>query len=403
MYHLDIYGTLVAATLVLLLGRKLVQSISFFEKYTIPEPVAGGLLVAFVLLIVKQSTGWEVGFDLSLKDPLMLAFFATVGLNANLASLKAGGKSLVIFIVVVVGLLLVQNTVGIALAKILGLDPLMGLLAGSITLSGGHGTGAAWGKVFTERYGFENATEVAMACATFGLILGGLIGGPVARLLVRNNKTPGLEAEDTEVPTAFEKPYTGRLITPLVMLETIALISICLLAGSYLEKVLEGTLFLPTFVCVLFTGVILSNGLSLLGFYRVFDRAVSVLGNVSLSLFLAMALMSLKLWQLASLALPMLVILAIQTVVMALYAIFVTYRVMGKNYDAAILSAGHCGFGLGATPTAIANMQAITDRFGPSHVAFLLVPMVGAFFIDIVNSAVIKIYLLLPVFPSVAG
>ncbi|MBC8946434.1 MULTISPECIES: sodium/glutamate symporter [Xenorhabdus] len=403
MYHLDIYGTLVAATLVLLLGRKLVQSISFFEKYTIPEPVAGGLLVAFVLLIVKQSTGWEVGFDLSLKDPLMLAFFATVGLNANLASLKAGGKSLAIFVVVVVGLLLVQNTVGIALAKILGLDPLMGLLAGSITLSGGHGTGAAWGKVFTERYGFENATEVAMACATFGLILGGLIGGPVARLLVRNNKTPGLEAEDTEVPTAFEKPYTGRLITPLVMLETIALISICLLAGSYLEKVLEGTLFLPTFVCVLFTGVILSNGLSLLGFYRVFDRAVSVLGNVSLSLFLAMALMSLKLWQLASLALPMLVILAIQTVVMALYAIFVTYRVMGKNYDAAILSAGHCGFGLGATPTAIANMQAITDRFGPSHVAFLLVPMVGAFFIDIVNSAVIKIYLLLPVFPSVAG
>ncbi|MEX0444626.1 sodium/glutamate symporter [Xenorhabdus sp. SGI246] len=403
MYHLDIYGTLVAATLVLLLGRKLVQSISFFEKYTIPEPVAGGLLVAFVLLIVKQSTGWEVGFDLSLKDPLMLAFFATVGLNANLASLKAGGRSLAIFVVIVVGLLLVQNTVGIALAKILGLDPLMGLLAGSITLSGGHGTGAAWGKVFTERYGFENATEVAMACATFGLILGGLIGGPVARLLVRNNKTPGLEAEDTEVPTAFEKPYTGRLITPLVMLETIALISICLLAGSYLEKVLEGTLFLPTFVCVLFTGVILSNGLSLLGFYRVFDRAVSVLGNVSLSLFLAMALMSLKLWQLASLALPMLVILAIQTVVMALYAIFVTYRVMGKNYDAAILSAGHCGFGLGATPTAIANMQAITDRFGPSHVAFLLVPMVGAFFIDIVNSAVIKIYLLLPVFPSVAG
>ncbi|PHM28379.1 sodium/glutamate symporter [Xenorhabdus budapestensis] len=403
MYHLDIYGTLVAATLVLLVGRKLVQSISFLEKYTIPEPVAGGLLVAFVLLIVKQSTGWEVSFDLSLKDPLMLAFFATVGLNANLASLKAGGKSLVIFIVVVVGLLLVQNTVGIALAKMLGLDPLMGLLAGSITLSGGHGTGAAWGKVFTERYGFENATEVAMACATFGLILGGLIGGPVARLLVRNNKTPGLKAEDTEVPTAFEKPYTGRLITPLVMLETIALISICLLAGSYLEKVLEGTLFLPTFVCVLFTGVILSNGLSLLGFYRVFDRAVSVLGNVSLSLFLAMALMSLKLWQLASLALPMLVILAIQTVVMALYAIFVTYRVMGKNYDAAILSAGHCGFGLGATPTAIANMQAITDRFGPSHVAFLLVPMVGAFFIDIVNSAVIKIYLLLPVFPSVVG
>ncbi|MDC9598078.1 sodium/glutamate symporter [Xenorhabdus anantnagensis] len=404
MYHLDIYGTLVAATLVLLLGRKLVQSVTFLEKYTIPEPVAGGLLIALVLLAVKQSTGWEVGFDLSLQEPLMLTFFATIGLNANLTSLKAGGKFLVIFVFVVVGLLLVQNTVGIVLAKMLGLDPLMGLLAGSITLSGGHGTGAAWGKVFSERYGFENATEVAMACATFGLVLGGLIGGPVARFLVRNTKTPGLRADDTEIPTAFEKPYTGRLITPLVMVETIAMISICLLAGSFLEKQLEGTAFeLPTFVCVLFVGVILSNGLSLLGFYRVFDRAVSVLGNVSLSLFLAMALMSLKLWQLASLALPMLIILAVQTVVMALYAIFVTYRIMGKNFDAAVLSAGHCGFGLGATPTAIANMQAITDRFGPSHVAFLLVPMVGAFFIDIVNAAVIKLYLLLPVFPSVVS
>ncbi|WP_338884064.1 MULTISPECIES: sodium/glutamate symporter [Xenorhabdus] len=404
MYHLDIYGTLVAATLVLLLGRKLVQSVPFLEKYTIPEPVAGGLLVALVLLAVKQSVGWEVSFDLSLQEPLMLMFFATIGLNANLASLKAGGKSLVIFVCVVVGLLFVQNTVGIALAKMLGLDPLMGLLAGSITLSGGHGTGGAWSKVFTERYGFENATEVAMACATFGLVLGGLIGGPVARMLVKNTQTPGLESEDTELPTAFEKPYTGRLITPLVMVETIAMVSICLLAGKFIEKLLQGTAFeLPTFVCVLFVGVILSNGLSLLGFYRVFDRAVSVLGNVSLSLFLAMALMSLKLWQLASLALPMLVILAVQTLVMALYAIFVTYRIMGKNFDAAVLSAGHCGFGLGATPTAIANMQAITDRFGPSHVAFLLVPMVGAFFIDIVNAAVIKLYLLLPMFPSIAG
>ncbi|MBS9431988.1 sodium/glutamate symporter [Photorhabdus hainanensis] len=402
MYHLDVYGTLVASALVLLLGRKLVQSVPFLEKYTIPEPVAGGLLVALILLVVQQTTGWEINFDLSLKDPLMLTFFATIGLNANLSSLKAGGRVLFTFVFVVVGLLLVQNTVGIALAELLGLDPLMGLLAGSVTLSGGHGTGAAWGKLFSERYGFENATEVAMACATFGLVLGGLIGGPVARFLVRNTKTPGLRADDTEVPTAFEKPYTGRMITALVMLETIALIAICLMAGNFVAELLQGTWFeLPTFVCVLFIGVILSNSLSVLGFYRVFDRAVSVLGNVSLSLFLAMALMSLKLWQMASLALPMLVILTIQSIVMALYAIFVTYRVMGKNYDAAVLAAGHCGFGLGATPTAIANMQAITDRFGPSHVAFLVVPMVGAFFIDIVNAIVIKLYLLLPVFPAV--
>lgn len=399
MFHLDTLSTLVAATLVLLLGRKLVQTVPILKKYTIPEPVAGGLLVALALLLLKLTTDWEVEFDMSLKDPLMLAFFATIGLNANIASLRSGGKVLGTFLIVVVGLLLMQNAIGIGMAKVLGLDPLMGLLAGSITLSGGHGTGAAWSKLFTERYGFENATEVAMACATFGLVLGGLIGGPVARYLVKHSSTPDGTPDDNAVPTAFEKPDIGRMITSLVLVETIAMIAICLTLGRIVAQLLQGTVLeLPTFVCVLFVGVILSNTLSAIGFYQVFDRAVSVLGNVSLSLFLAMALMSLKLWELASLALPMLAILAVQTLSMALYAIFVTWRLMGKNYDASVLAAGHCGFGLGATPTAIANMQAITDRFGPSHMAFLVVPMVGAFFIDIVNALVIKLYLLLPIF-----
>ncbi|CAH0243301.1 Sodium/glutamate symporter [Rahnella aquatilis] len=303
----------------------------------------------------------------------------------------------------VVGLLLLQNAIGIGMAKMLGLDPLMGLLAGSITLSGGHGTGAAWSKLFIERYGFENATEVAMACATFGLVLGGIIGEPVARYLVSHSSTPNGNPEDMVDPSAFEKPSIGRMITPLVMVETIALIAICLMAGTYAASLLQGSAFeIPTFVCVLFVGVILSNMLAWLGFYRVFDRAVSVLGNVSLSLFLAMALMSLKLWEMAALALPMMAILIVQALAMALYAIFVTYRVMGKNYDAAVLAAGHCGFGLGATPTAIANMQAITNQFGPSHLAFLVVPMVGAFFIDIANAIVIKLYLMLPVFPAIS-
>ncbi|WGO83492.1 sodium/glutamate symporter [Arsenophonus apicola] len=405
MYHLDVYGTFVAATLVLLLGRKLVQSVTILKRYTIPEPVAGGLLVALILLLLKTTLDWGVSFDLSLQEPMMLAFFATIGLNANLLSLKAGGKTLLIFIFVVMGLLLVQNTVGIALAKLLGLDPLMGLLAGSITLSGGHGTGGAWGKVFTEYYGFQSATEVAMACATFGLVFGGLIGGPIARFLVRNMKTPAVSQDsddDKEMPMAFEKPQTGRVISSLVLIETLAMIAICMVVGKFISQwLLDSYQFtLPTFVCVLFTGVVLSNSLSWVGFYRVFDRAVSVLGNVSLSLFLAMALMSLKLWELASLAIPMLIILLIQAIVMGLYAIFVTFPIMGKNYDAAVLAAGHCGFGLGATPTAIANMQAVTERFGPSHLAFLVVPMVGAFFIDIINALVIKFYLWLPIFSA---
>lgn len=243
MFHLDTYGTLVAACLVLLLGRKLVQTVSFLKKYTIPEPVAGGLLVAFMMLLMQKTLGWEISFDMSLKDPLMLAFFATIGLNANLASLRAGGKALSVFVFVVVGLLLMQNAIGIALAKLMGLDPLMGLLAGSITLSGGHGTGAAWSKVFVERYGFENATEVAMACATFGLVLGGLIGGPVARYLVKHSSTPDGTPEDSEVPSAFEKPSAGRMITSLVLTETIAMIAICLMLGQVISAGLQGTMF----------------------------------------------------------------------------------------------------------------------------------------------------------------
>ena len=401
MLQLDFYGTLVAASLVLLLGRGLVARIGFLRAYNIPEPVAGGLVVAVILLALRAFEV-EVRFDTSLQAPLMLAFFATIGLSADFASLKKGGRTVGVFLLAVIGLLLVQNAMGIGLATVLGLDPLMGLLTGSITLSGGHGTGAAWGATFTEEYGLASASELALASATFGLVLGGLIGGPVARLLIRRVQTPGLVHEKPRLPKGFEQPNKERSITPFSFIETLALISVSLLAGTLLNDLLRGTAFeLPTFVCVLFVGVLLRNSLSAFGLYQVFEREVSVLGNVSLSLFLAIALMSLKLWDLAALALPIFTILAVQALVMALFAIFVTFRVMGSNYDAAVLAAGHCGFGLGATPTAIANMQAVTQRYGPSQTAFLVVPMVGAFFIDIVNVIVIKLYLALPFFAAV--
>ena len=402
MIQLDFYGTLVAASLVLLLGRGLVTRVGFMRSYNIPEPVAGGLVVALLLLMLR-SFDVEVRFDTSLQTPLMLAFFATIGLSADFASLKKGGRIVGIFLLAVTGLLVVQNAMGIGLATMLGLDPLMGLLTGSITLAGGHGTGAAWGTVFREKYGLASASELAMASATFGLVLGGLIGGPVARLLIKRVEVPGCNQQETpRLPKGFEQPNKERSITPFSFIETLALIAVSLLAGSLLNGWLQGTaLELPTFVCVLFVGVVLRNGLSALGLYQVFEREVSVLGNVSLSLFLAIALMSLKLWDLAALALPIFIILAVQALVMALFAIFVTFRVMGSNYDAAVLAAGHCGFGLGATPTAIANMQAVTQRFGPSQIAFLVVPMVGAFFIDIINVIVIKLYLALPFFAAV--
>ena len=399
MIQLDFYGTLVAASLVLLLGRGLVTRVGFMRSYNIPEPVAGGLVVALLLLLLR-TFDIEIRFDTSLQTPLMLAFFATIGLSAGFASLKKGGRIVGVFLLAVTGLLVVQNAMGIGLAKMLGLDPLMGLLTGSITLAGGHGTGAAWGTVFSEKYGLASASELAMASATFGLVLGGLIGGPVARLLIKRVKVPGGQQLDApRLPKGFEQPNKERSITPFSFVETLALIAVSLLVGNLLNGLLQGTAFeLPTFVCVLFIGVVLRNGLSALGLYQVFEREVSVLGNVSLSLFLAIALMSLKLWDLAALALPIFIILAVQALVMALFAIFVTFRVMGRNYDAAVLAAGHCGFGLGATPTAIANMQAVTQRYGPSQIAFLVVPMVGAFFIDIINVIVIKLYLALPFF-----
>ncbi|MFB4249801.1 MULTISPECIES: sodium/glutamate symporter [Pseudomonas] len=397
MVQLDFYGTLVAASLVLLLGRGLVTRVGFLRAYNIPEPVAGGLVVALLLLLLRGMGDMEVRIDTSLQAPLMLAFFATIGLSADFASLKKGGRNLAVFLLLVTGFLLVQNAMGIGLAKALGLDPLMGLLTGSVTLSGGHGTGGAWGAVFKEQYGLASAPEIAMASATFGLVLGGLIGGPVARLLVKRVQTPGAVQGEPRLPRGYEQPYKERQITALSFIETLALVAISLQAGSFLSGLIQGTaLELPTFVCVLFVGVVLRNGLSALGWHQVFDQEVSLLGNVSLSLFLAIALMSLRLWDLASLALPILILLAVQTLVMALFAVFVTFRVMGRNYDAAVLAAGHCGFGLGATPTAIANMQAVTQRYGPSPMAFLVVPMVGAFFIDISNAIVIKLYLALP-------
>ncbi len=396
-WHVNLYFTIFLASLVLLLGRFLIQRIAFLKEYSIPEPVVGGLVVAVFLLVLRQFAGIRVDFESStMQSLLMLTFFASIGLNADIASLRRGGKKLGIFVSVVVALLIVQNTLGVAVAHALGINPLMGLLAGSVTLSGGHGTGVAWGKVFTDQYGFNGATEVAMACATFGLVLGGLIGGPVAHHLL--SKIKKSEIETDEQVLSSERPETPRLITSSILIETIAMYAICLSVGQTIANALSDTFAsMPTFVCVLFVGTILRNALARVDFYHVEVRAVSLLGNISLSLFLALALMTLALWELAALAVPMLVILSLQALTMALFATFVTFPVMGKNYDAAVIAAGHCGFGLGATPTAIANMQAITTRFGPSHIAFLIVPMVGAFFIDIANAIVIKLFLLLPV------
>ena len=401
---IDPYYTLIVATIVLLVGRLLVHKINFLRNFNIPEPVAGGLLAAVFIYLLYTATGISLEFNTSLQDAFMLFFFSSIGLSADFSRLKAGGRGLIIFLGVVALFIVVQNSVGVGLASALGQNPVMGLITGSITLTGGHGTAGAWGKILETDYGIKGATDLGMASATFGLVLGGLIGGPIARKLVNNiGKKPITEEQSTDtvadnVVEVFENAIKQRLITSKSAIETMALFAACLSFSAIMVSPTVTAFFperftIPQFVWALFFGVLLRNVLTRGFSVNMFDRAIDVFGNASLSLFLGIALLNLKLWQLLDLALPMLIILAVQTFVMCSYAYFVTFRLMGSNYDAAVLSAGHCGFGMGATPTAVANMQSITERFGPSHKAFLIVPMVGAFFIDFINAFILTTFI----------
>lgn len=373
------FYTLISAVIVLLLGRFLVNRIDFLKRYNIPEPVAGGLVAAVVSLLVHTLWGYSIVFSSELQTSFMLVFFASIGLSANFMKLKEGGTALVIFLICVASFIVVQNAVGMSLATLLGLDPLIGLIAGSITLTGGHGTAGAWGEILETQHGIQGALALGMASATFGLIIGGVIGGPLAKLLINRyslaqpktnaeiqNRDTHLEQNSDDL-APFENPHQVRLITADNAITTLGMFAACLAFAEFMTGFSKGTWFeLPTFVWALGGGVILRNILESVLKIDIFDRAIDVFGNASLSLYLAMALLSLKLWQLADLAGPLVVILGAQTITMALYAAFVTFRVMGKNYDAAVLAAGHCGFGMGATPTAVANMQAITNMYGPS-------------------------------------
>ncbi|KPN71126.1 sodium/glutamate symporter [Neisseria sp. 83E34] len=401
------YYTLIAATIVLLFGKLMVNKIKFLRDFNIPEPVAGGLVAAAILYALHAFYGVSFKFEKPLQDAFMLIFFISIGLSADFSRLKAGGFPLVLFTIVVGFYIIVQNVVGVGMASAFGLDPLLGLITGSITLTGGHGTAGAWGPLFEKEHGVVGATGLGIASATFGLVFGGLIGGPVARrLLNKMGRKPQGDAElkaaihaqiaggaDQNTDDVFEHPDQSRLITASSAIETLAMFAACLAFAEVMDGIDKDYLFdLPKFVWALGGGVILRNILTIGFKFNMFDRAIDVFGNASLSLFLAMALLNLKLWELTGLAGPVTAILVVQTIVMILFAYFVTYNVMGRNYDSAVLAAGHCGFGLGATPTAVANMQSITERFGPSHKAFLIVPMVGAFFVDLINVVILQTF-----------
>jgi len=388
---LGVPATLALAALVLIVGRLVIERVGFLQKYSIPDPVVGGLIAA-LLVAALHAMGVRIAFDTALQPGLMLAFFATIGLGADARMLAKGGGALLLFTACVVGMLIMENLIGIGVAKALGVDPLIGLIAGSVTMAGGHGTGAAWGQRFSELFGLTQAPAIGLASATFGLIMGGIIGGPVAMRLIRGlqarGEPLGLPADEALARDAAkaEGPFTPERLTI-----TILLVAVSIAAGTALSQLTANPVFtLPAFVWTLFVGAVLRNLLALAKVHEIDGQALSFVSTVALSLFLAMALMSLRLWEVMSLALPMLVILVLQAVGVAIYTTVVTFRVMGANYEAAVLVAGQCGFGLGATPTAIANLQAICARYGAAPKAFIIVPVVGAFLIDLANAIVIS-------------
>jgi ESS family glutamate:Na+ symporter len=392
--QLNPHYSLVAAILVLFLGKFLNQKVTFLREYNIPSPVSGGLTIALALTGLYVATGIEVTFSLHQRDTYMIMFFTTLGLSTRIATLVQGGRALAILWLAAVAYLFLQNFTGAGVAKVLGEPVAVGVLGGSIALSGGHGTAVAWADYFYQHYGIRNAMEIGVACATFGLVLGGMVGGPIAHWLINKYQ---LEATSSEPITVGMQRSSPAQIDADAVLWILLQIGIAIGLGLYLHDGLQWSgLQLPTFVSCLLAGIVVGNTLPRLipSLARIAGApALALVSDLTLGLFLALSLISIQLWTLVDIALPLLLLLGMQVLVLTLFVVFVVFPALGKTYDSAVIAAGYAGLALGATPTAVANMTAITDRFGAAPTAFLVVPLVGAFFIDISNAIVIKIVL----------
>jgi ESS family glutamate:Na+ symporter len=388
---LDPLSSLLAAVLVLLVGTLVNRRVGFLSKYNIPDPITGGLLFAVLASIALAASGFKLGIDQTIKPTLLLMFFAGVGMCADLRMLGKGGKALVIFLLVLFPFILVQNAVGIAAAMALDLHPIFGLVAGSITLVGGHGTGAAYAERFAEVNNLQAVMELSMTVATMGLIIGGVIAGPVAQYVINRHKLRSSTADRNAAEHAAEAP-----ISTVGAVGALAGIFTAVIAGRWLAAKFAGApITLPSFLWCMIIGVVIRN---LLPFARVRcdDRASDLIAGVCLSLFLVMTMMALDVVEVALSAGPLLLIVALQTVAIALFAVYVCFRFMGKDYEAAVTSAAFIGFSMGSTATAMANMQAITAKYGPAPQSYLIVPLSGAFFIDLMNALLLTAILSLP-------
>jgi len=394
-------GPLLAFTigiLVLFIGKRINDAVGFLREFSIPEPVTGGLLVSLLITLVYVVADVAITFELEARDFLLVYFFTTIGINASIRDLMAGGKPLIILLVITILFMVLQDLLGITVASLFDLPSAVGLLGGSVSLIGGHGTAIAWAPKISEQYGVANAMEIGLACATFGLILASLMGGPIAKYLINHHKLTPESTEPLTVGVAQKDDNTA--ITSLQFLDSILAIHVCMIFGLGLNQLVKNLgLDLPLFVTCLFAGILITNTIP-----RTFPRltgmpwptrtpTMALIADISLGTFLAMSLMSMQLWTLVEMAGPIVVILAAQFILAIVITLFVVFPALGRNYDAAVVSAGFGGISMGSTPTAMANMSAVTTRYGASHLAFIIVPLVCAFFIDLVNAILIPAFL----------
>lgn len=389
--NVDMYQTLAAAVGVLYLGGFLKKKIKFLETFCIPAPVVGGIVFALLSCLLHGLGIVEFQFDETLKTVCMVMFFTSVGFQANLKVLKAGGKSLVVFLLCLVVLIFTQNFVAVGISKLLGISPLVGMCTGSIPMVGGHGTSGAFGTVL-EDFGIKGATTVCTAAATFGLIIGSTMGGPIGRRLILKHDL--LKTAVAEDPSILEEDEQKHHRSVSMYAPAAYQLAIAMGIGTVLSWLLSMTgMTFPIYIGSMIAAAFMRNIGEYGGKIHIHMGEINDIGGICLSLFLGIAMITLQLWQLAELALPMIVLLLAQVVLMAMFSYFLVYNVMGRDYDAAVLAAGTCGFGMGATPNAMANMQALTEKFVPSIKAYMLVPIVGSMFADFINSLVITAFI----------
>lgn len=389
--NFDMYQTVAVAVIMLYVGTLLKRRVEFLETFCIPSPVVGGLLFAIISCVLYTSGVVGFAFDETLKNVCMVAFFTSVGFQANVKILKSGGISLVIFLACVVALIIFQNFLAVGLSSILEINPLVGLCTGSISMVGGHGTAGAFGPVI-EDLGLTGATTLATAAATFGLVTGSLMGGPLGRKLIlgKDLLKTAVKEDDTPLVEEEEKHHREVSMYAPASYQLVLAMGIGTVVSMLLSK--TGMTF-PVYIGAMIVAAAMRNYSEFTGKFTVRIGEINDIGGICLSIFLGIAMIILKLWQLAELALPLVILLLGQTILMFLFAYFIVFNVLGRDYDSAILSAGTCGFGMGATPNAMANMQVLTGKFVPSVKAYILVPIVGSMFADFINSLTITFFI----------